>query len=73
MQATDLTWAGRIDLEVTLRTLRENIRDIVVARFGQIPLDVQALIDETQDEDKLRTLVRRAATVQSESELLHAF
>jgi len=73
MQATDLTWAGRIDLEATLRTQRKAIENIVVARFGQISPDVRALIDETQDEDGLEALISRAATAQSERDLLQAF
>jgi len=72
MQATDLTWAGRIDLEATLRTMRENIGDIIIARFGQVSPDVQLLIDGTRDEGQMKVLLRRAATVEVESELLQA-
>ena len=64
------TSAGRPDLEVTLRTLRQDIRELIEGRFKSIPPNVEAVIDATDDEDELRALFRRAITAPTESDLV---
>jgi len=61
---------GRPDLEVTLRTLRQNIRELVEGRFKTILPDVEVVIDGTDDEDELRALFRRAITAPTQRDLL---
>lgn len=72
MEATELTWAGRIDLEATLRTQRKAIREVVQYRFGQVSPDAQAVIDGTDAEEELDTLFKRALAAQTEQDFLQA-
>jgi len=72
MEATELTWRSRIDLEVTLRTLRENIRELSQGKFGRVSPEVEAMIDGAATEDDLRALFRRAIAAQTEDDLLQA-
>jgi len=61
---------GMPDLEATLRTLRQNIRELVEGRFKTILPDVEVVIDGTDDEDELRALFRRAITAPTQRDLL---
>lgn len=69
LDATELTWRSRVDLEVTLRTRREDIRRIIQTRFGQVSAEMDALISGTDTEDGLDALFERALTVQAVSDL----
>lgn len=62
--------AGRPELEATLRTRRQDIRELIEGRFESIPPDVEAVIDGTDDEDDLRALFRRAITAPTQRDLL---
>ena len=71
-EATELTWRSRIDLEVTLRTRREDIRELMQDKFGRVSPEVEAMIGAASTEDDLRALFRRAIAAQTESNLLQA-
>jgi len=64
------TAAARPDLGATLRTRRQDIRELIEGRFESIPPDVEAVIDGTDDEDELRALFRRAITALTRRDLL---
>lgn len=68
MEAAELTWAG----EIALRTLREALLDIVQIKFGQVSPAMQAVVDGAETEEELRGLIKRAATAQTERELVQA-
>ncbi len=86
VEATQLTWRSRVSLEVaeevtqkvtqevtqevTLQTKREDIKELVWGRFGDISPEVEALIDSTDSVDDLKAIFRRAITVQAQGELL---
>lgn len=72
MEATDLTWAGAIDLEATLRTQRKAIREVVQYKFGQVSPAVQAVINGTDAEEELDALFKRALAAQTEQDFLQA-
>ncbi len=72
MEATELTWRSRIDLEVTLRTRREDIRELMQGKFGRVSPEVEAVIDGAATEDDLSALFRRAIAAQTEDDLLQA-
>ncbi len=72
MEATELTWRSRIDLEAPLRTLHENIRELMQGKFGRVSPEVDAMIDGAATEDDLRALFRRAIAAQTEGDLLQA-
>ena len=61
---------GRPDLEATLRTLRQNIKELIEGRFTSISPDVEAVIAGTDDEDELRALFRRVITAPTQRDLL---
>ena len=71
LEASELTWMSRRDLEVTLRTLRKDIRKVVQVRFGRVSPEVEAIIDGTEEEDTLNAFFDRALAAQTESDLLH--
>lgn len=70
LAVSELTWLSRVDLEVTLRTLRKDIKKVVQSRFGHVSPEVEALIDGTEDEDALNALFDQALVAQKESDLL---
>ena len=70
LAVTELTWLSRVDLEVTLRTLRKDIRKVVQVRFGRLSPEVEALIDGTEEEDALNALFDKALVAQTEGDLL---
>ena len=70
MEATELTWASRIDLEASVRTRRDYIKKVIRARFGRVTPEVEAAIDGTASEDDLDGTLDRALAARSESELL---
>jgi len=61
---------GRPDLKATLRTLRQNIKELIEGRFTSISPEVEVVIAGTDDEDELRALFRRAITVPTQRDLL---
>ena len=61
---------GRPALEATLRTLRQNIKELIEGRFTSISPEVEAVIAGTDDEDELRALFRRAITAPTQRDLL---
>jgi hypothetical protein len=70
LDVTELTFMSRLDLEVTLRTRREDIRKVVQARFGRVSPEVKAVIDGTEEEEALNALFDQALAAQTESDLL---
>jgi hypothetical protein len=70
LAVSELTWLSRVDLEVTLRTLRKDIKKVVQARFGQVSPEVATLIDGTEDEEALEALFDQALVAQTERDLL---
>jgi len=70
LEATELTWRSRVDLDVTVRTRREDIKKAVEVRFGRVPPEVDAVIDGTETEEELNALFERALRAQTESDLL---
>jgi len=70
MRTTELTWRSRVDQEVTIRTRREDIREIVRRKFGRVSPEVEALIDGTDSEDDLKALFGRTIDAQAEHDLL---
>lgn len=70
LDATELTWRSRVDLEATLRTRREDIRKVLQARFGRLSPETAHLIDGTATEEGLNALFDRALAIQVESDLL---
>jgi hypothetical protein len=70
LDATELTWRSRIDLEATLRTRREDVRKVVQAHFGRVSPEVEAVISGAQTEEALTALFDRALAVQVEADLL---
>ncbi len=70
MRTTELTWRSRVDQEVTIRTRREDIREIVRRKFGRVSPEVEALIDGTDAEDDLKALFGRTVDAQAEHDLL---
>ena len=70
LEAVELTWRSRVDLEATLRTRREDIRKVVQARFGRVSPEVEAVIAGTEAEAALSALFDRALAAQAESDLL---
>ncbi len=78
MEATELTWRSRIDLEVTLRTLRENIRELIQSKFGRVSPEVAGRLTapppKTTSErfsDALSRPRRRAICSKQPSDALH--
>jgi len=69
LEATELTWRSRVDLEATLRTRREDIRKVVQARFGRVSPEMEAVIDGTEAEEALNALFDQALAVQTETDL----
>jgi len=62
-----LTWASRREIEIR----REDSREIVQIRLGRVSPDVEAAIEQNvETDDALMALLRRAATAQTESDLL---
>ncbi len=61
---------GRPDLEATLRTRRQNMRELIEGRFKSIAPEVEAVIAGTDDEDELRALFRRAIIAPTQRDLL---
>lgn len=51
--------------EGRLQTLREDILDILEARFGEVPGEVREKIETLSDEARLKSLHRRAALTSS--------
>jgi len=70
LEATELTWRSRVDLDVTVRTRREDIRKIVEVRFGRVSPEVDAVIGETEAEEELNALFERALQAQTENDVL---
>lgn len=70
MRTTELTWRSRVDQEVTIRTRREDVREIVRRKFGRVSPEVEALIDGTDSEDDLKALFGRTVDAQAEHDLL---
>jgi hypothetical protein len=70
MDATELTWAGQIDLQSSLRTRREYVRRAIQLRFGRVSPEVDARVEATETEDGLTALFDRALVAQNEDELL---
>ena len=70
MKTTELTWQSRIDQEVTIRTRREDIREIVHRKFGRVAPEIEALIDGTDSEDDLKALFGRAIDARTEHDVL---
>lgn len=70
LAVTELTWLSRVDLEVTLRTLRKDIRRVVEVRFGRVSPEVEAVIAGTEEEEALEALFDRALTATTERDLL---
>jgi len=71
LEATELTWRSRVDLDVTVRTRREGIRKAVEVRFGRVSPEVDAGIGETETEEELNALFERALRAQTENDVLH--
>jgi len=65
-----LTWRSRVDLDVTVRTRREDIRKVVEVRFGRVSPEVNAVIDETETDEELNALFERALRAQTENDML---
>jgi len=70
MRTPELTWQSRIDQEVTVRTRREVIRELVRRKFERISPEVEALIGRTESEGDLRALFERAIDARAVSDLL---
>ena len=70
MDATELTWAGQIDLRSSLRTRREDVRRAIQLRFGRVSPEVDALVEVTETEEGLTALFDRAVVAQNEDGLL---
>src|SRR5205823_14187982 len=70
MEATELTWAGQIDLRSSLRTRREDIKRLIQFKFGGVSPEIDALVEATETEDGLTALFDRALVAQHEEELL---
>ncbi len=75
IEATQLTWRSRVSLEVaretTVQTKREDIKELIRGRFGDVSPEMAALIDGIDSVDNLNALFRRAITAQTQGELLH--
>jgi predicted transposase YdaD len=58
---------GRVqgELQGRLQTLRGNVVDALAARFGQVPMDRLASLDQVKDEARLKALHRLAVTCPS--------
>jgi hypothetical protein len=69
MDVTELTWAGQIDLRVSLRVKRDDIRRVVQRRFGQVTPQLESIIAATETEEDLDALLDRAAVARTEDEL----
>ncbi len=65
-----MTWRSRVDLDVTVRTRREDIRKVVEVRFGRVSPEVNAVIDETETDEELNALFERALRAQTENDML---
>jgi hypothetical protein len=48
-----------------LLALRESIRDLLEERFGHTPPDIAARLEQESDASRLRSWLRRAATIES--------
>ena len=70
MDATELTWAGQIDLRSSLRTRREDIKRLIQFKFGRVSPEVDARVEATETEDGLTALFDRAVVAQNEEDLL---
>ncbi len=70
LEATELSWRSRVDLEVTLRTQRKDIRKAVEVRFGRVSPEVDAVIGEAATEEELNALFERALRAQTENDVL---
>ncbi len=70
LDATELTWRSRIDLEAALRARREDVRKVVQAHVGRVSPEVEAVIREAQTEEALTTLFDRARAAHVEVDLL---
>jgi len=69
LEATELTWRSRVDLEATLRTRREDIRKVVQVRFGRVSPEMEAVIDGIEAEEALNALFDQALAAQTEADL----
>lgn len=70
VDVAELTWAGRIDLDVSLRTKRDAVRRVVQRRFGLVAPDVEAVIAATDTEDGLDALLDQAVVARTQDELV---
>ncbi len=70
LKTAELSWRSRVDLEVTLRTRREDIRKAVEVRFGRVSPEVDAIIGEATTEEELNALFERALRARTENDLL---
>ena len=70
LEATELTWRSHVDLDVTLRTRRKDIRKVVEVRFGRASPEVDAAIGETATEEELKALFERALRARTENDVL---
>ncbi len=69
LEATELTWRSRVDLEATLRTRREDIRKVMQARFGRVSPEMEAVINGTEVEEALNALFDQALAAQTETDV----
>ncbi len=72
LEATELTWRSRVDLDVTVRTRREDIRKAVEVRFGRVSPEVDAVIGKTETKEELNALFEHALRAQTENEVLRS-
>lgn len=70
LETAELSWRSRVDLEVTLRTQRKDIRKAVEVRFGHVSPEVDAVIGETATEEELNALFERALRARTENDIL---
>jgi hypothetical protein len=70
MDVSELTWAGRIDLESSLRTKRHDIARLVQLKFGRVLPEVDVLINAPATEEELDALFDRVFAAKDEHGLL---
>lgn len=71
LDAAELTFISRRDLEVSIRKSHEDIKKIVKLQFGVVSPEVGVLIDATETEEELDILFERAFHARTEDDLLH--
>jgi len=70
MEATELTWAERVEQRGSLLGMREAIRQMLRVRLGSVSPELESALAGMTREEELTTFIERAAVARSEAELL---